>query len=64
MPPAGGLWWIAFALALVGGTITYVLSLDKMNPIARSNAAMGLTFTVVAVGICIICATSDWWMRR
>jgi hypothetical protein len=62
--PAGGLWWIAFALSLVGGSITYMLSLDRTSPASHANAGLSLTITVVAVGICIICATSDWWMRR
>jgi hypothetical protein len=64
MHPVGGLWWMAFTLAVIGGSVTFVLSLDRMNPSAHANAALGLTFTIIAVGICIICATSDWWMKR
>jgi hypothetical protein len=62
--PAGGLWWAALVSAIAGSAITYVLSLDRLGPGTRHDWTLSLTATVVVVGLCIICATADWWMRR
>ena len=62
--PAGGLWWAALLIAVIGGSITYVLSLDRLNPGTRHDWTLSLMITILAVGVCIISATSGWWMKR
>ncbi len=62
--PTSGLWWAAFFIAVIGGSLAYVFSLDKTDPALRSNMSMVLLFTIIAVGVCVICATANWWLRR
>ncbi|MFH0952762.1 MAG: hypothetical protein V1873_00365 [Verrucomicrobiota bacterium] len=62
--PTAGLWWAAFLILLVGGGIAYVFSLDETSPAARTSMATTLMVTIIAAGIFVICATSNWWMRR
>ena len=62
--PTTGLWWLALCIAAVGGTVSILLWLDRLNASHRYLAALTLTVTVVGIGICIISATAGWWMRR
>lgn len=60
----GWLWWLAFLIAAVGGTICYFLSKDTVNPDMQRQMMLVAMLTIVGVGICIIAATSHWWMHR
>lgn len=61
---ASSLWWWAIFAALTGGTITFLFSLDRLNPDARVGMAISLVVTILVTGMCIICATANWWMHR
>lgn len=59
------LWWTALLVLLTGGAIAYLLRLDPMsNPEALSQSNLILAFTGVTAGICVIAATSKWWLSR
>lgn len=58
------LWWWAFFILFFGGLIAYMLSLQEAVPGAQSQVHLTLAISIVAAGICIICATADWWMRH
>ncbi len=60
----GWLWWLAILIAIVGGAVCYMLSLDTMNPDVRQKMMLVATVATIGVGICIIAATSHWWMHR
>jgi hypothetical protein len=58
------LWWLAFLIAVVGGAAAYMLRLNTMRASSVSMSNLVIAVTVSLSGICIICATSGWWMRR
>lgn len=58
------LWWTALLIMVIGGGITYLLSLQKMTPFAQSHTSMALMITVIGSGLCVILATADWWLKR
>ena len=59
-----GFWWLAAVILLIGGTIAYLLSMNKGDPSARMFISITFAATFLGVGICTIFATSDWWFRR
>lgn len=61
---SSGLWWTALVIILVGSGITFMFSLDKVNPGARIGMAVSLMLTIFGTGICVISATAGWWMHR
>lgn len=58
------LWWLAFFILFFGGLIAYMLSLQSDNLRVHDQVTLTLAITIVAAGICIICATADWWMQH
>lgn len=58
------LWWLAFFLLFFGGLIAFILSQQPAEPGVRTQINMTLAIAIVSAGICIICATADWWMRH
>ena len=65
-PPAltAWLWWTALLVLVTGGAIYYILRLDTMNTEAMAQGNLVLAFTGVVAGICVIAATSKWWLSR
>ena len=59
-----GLWRLALLFLLVGGGITYWLSLDAVTPEARTTFLLSLAVTVLVTGVTAICASAPWWFRR
>lgn len=62
--PTACLWWAAFATAVLGTVIAYILHLDRGNPAARLQMSVTICLTTLVGGFLVICATADWWMRR
>jgi hypothetical protein len=62
--PAAGLWWTAILVAVIGGAITYALSLDRFTPGFRVRMSVSLMITILGAGICVIAATANWWLKR
>jgi hypothetical protein len=51
-------------ILLIGGVIAYMYFIQDGYPGAQANMVRTLAVTFLAAGICIICLTSDWWMRH
>lgn len=66
MPVRRPTWlaWVAILIAIVGGTVAYMFSLQEADPDAHSNMVLTLAGTIVGVGVCLVCLTADWWMRH
>ena len=60
----GWLWGVALVILLIGGTVTYLLSQQGYNPQAHKAMIICLAGTIIGVGVCVISATSDWWMHK
>ena len=60
-----GLWWSAFFILVGGAALAYVVSIqDPFDPITRQHVRLIMAAAVLGAGICVIAATSRWWMRR
>lgn len=59
-----GLLWTALLISVIGGTISYMFFTQPPTPDTRANLAISLAGTILGVGICIISATANWWLRR
>jgi len=62
--PTRWLWWLALIIAVVASGVVYSLQRDIGDPDAQQNASTVILFAVVAIGLCIISATSHWWVHR
>jgi len=62
--PKAWLWWLALFFLLIGGALIYMFSLRLPEPTARTFMGLSMVATIVVVGLCLISASSDWWMRR
>lgn len=62
--PTRWLWWLALLIGLAAYGIVYGLKQDVGNLKAQQNIHAVVMFAVVAIGLCIISATSHWWLRR
>lgn len=51
-------------IGLAAYGIVYGLKQDVGNLKAQQNIHAVVMFAVVAIGLCIISATSHWWLRR
>jgi len=62
--PTAGLWWFALLILLAGGLVIYLLSLDPLAHGTRAHIAITAMFTIIGAGLCVIGATSQWWLRH
>ena len=62
--PTAGLWWAAVVILIIGGLVVYLLSLDPLARNVQTHIGMTMVITVVGSGLCVIGATSQWWMRH
>jgi hypothetical protein len=58
------LWRLAFYIAVVGGGLTYYLYNNITDPAMWRPYKYSLFLTMIGVGLCVICATRNWWMRH
>jgi len=59
-----GFFWLAMIILFAGGTLAVLLSLDKTYTAAHLAIRLTLLLTGAAVVLCVIIATSDWWLKR
>jgi len=59
-----GLIWATFFILLFGGVLTYIFSLDKVDPSNRMAMHVTILATVISAGICLISASARWWLFR
>jgi len=60
----GWLWWLSLLIAVVAGGLIFFIQLDTGNIKAREQINLVLLCSAVLIGICIISATSHWWLKR
>lgn len=59
-----GLVWLALMILAIGGALAYLLYTDTADPNAEQVIVLLLAITITAAGICLICATADWWIKH
>ena len=57
-------WWIALVILLLGSGFTYLFSLNRFDEGSQMGMNLCLTLTVFGVGMCVIIATADWWLKH
>jgi len=58
------LWWVALMIAVGAAIAIYFVKQDP-GIINADQIISGITLAaMVGVGICVICATSQWWLHR
>lgn len=60
----GWLWWVALLIAMVGGVVCYFIKQDVFDPSAQAKLMLTATCSAIGIGICVIAATSHFWMHR
>ena len=64
-PPRSGLWLASFFLLLIGSMISAVIYLYREYDLQWwTHFCLALFITALAVGLSLICASSQWWLRR
>jgi CHASE2 domain-containing sensor protein len=58
------LFWLALVILGVGGVVIYFLLQDQTDPDTRRRALLTGMCAIVGAGICLIAASSRWWMKR
>lgn len=58
------LWKLGFFFAIAGGVLTWYLYQHISDSGSRKQFSFSLLVTVLFTGICWICATANWWMKR
>jgi hypothetical protein len=58
------LWRLALYIAVAGGGLSYYLSRNVTSAEARTRFVFVLFLTILGVGLCVICATRNWWLKR
>ena len=62
--PVRSLLWLSLLILLIGGLLTFILYTQNAHPQARLTMNVALTLTIVMSGLCVICATAQWWNTR
>ena len=63
--PTRWLWWAALLIGAVGAGLAVLrTNMGSVDPSIHEQVRFIVALTVLAVGICIISATSRWWMSR
>lgn len=59
------LWWLSLLILITGGAIYYLFRMNTAGGQHTMQAAnLTAAVSLVLAGVCIISATSNWWMRR
>jgi hypothetical protein len=59
------LWWTALVVAVVGASLTVLMIHESSSdPVTYAKARIIILVTIMAAGVCVISATSRWWMSR
>lgn len=60
----GWLWWLSLVIA--GGATAAVLYIHSDAGYINAEEAISkvIMFAFIAIGICVISATSHWWINR
>lgn len=55
---------MAVVITIAAAVMVYFINRDTGNIDSREQIQRVIMFAVVAVGICVISATSQWWIKR
>jgi uncharacterized membrane protein YdjX (TVP38/TMEM64 family) len=56
--------WLALGLALLGGFVVYLLVQQPSTATVERAIYRTIALTALSSGLCLIIATSDWWLKR
>jgi hypothetical protein len=62
--PTAWLWKLVLVIVVVTGAVVSLLARDLPDPSAKAAIHKLVAFALVAVGVCVISATSGRWMHR
>ncbi len=63
--PTRWLWWTAFWILVIGLGLAYLMFYTTPSPRTITEGVRLVALcSVVGAGICIISATSHWWLKR
>ena len=51
-------------MALAAGALVYFFHRDTGNINAREHINLTIMLAAIGIGICVISATSQWWLKR
>lgn len=58
------LWW-AILITLIGGAASYYMHISAgVDPASQGPVRVVIAITVLLVGVCLVIATSRWWIHR
>ena len=58
------LWKLAVVIALVAGGFVALLARDLPDPASATDIRKVVAVALVAIGVCVISATSGLWLKR
>ena len=61
---SAGLVWLAVLLLGTGGAMAWFFHQNETDPNAMSKVLLVSMAAVIGAGICLIAATSRWWLKR
>lgn len=62
--PTAWLWWLSLLIATAAVLIIYFIQNDPAIFDARQKISTVILGAAILIGICIISATSHWWLKR
>jgi hypothetical protein len=62
--PTAWLYWLAFLIAAGAAGLVYFLRQEPPDTQVRQEILVVIMLGTILTGVCLIAATSRWWMRR
>jgi len=59
-----GLLFTALCIAVIGAGIVYALMLQQQTTSIRTLTLVASAATIMGSGLCLICATAQFWMKH
>ena len=61
---SAGLIWLAILILGTGGAMAAFFHQNETDPDAMSKVLLVSTTAIIGAGICLIAASSRWWLKR
>ncbi len=60
----GWLWRLGLLIFVAGGLVTYLIYQHGPQADQRADVGLSICITVLLGGMCLICASAHWWLKR